>query len=298
MKYYEIVQSGIERISQIAFQTLDCITPIYDRNYLAAPISNDNYPFVVHLNHNKSFFSEMAKAFKTKGQVCKVRYINGNSGEELITNNRLSEFSYFVNTRHPLLHTTRIKPDITRDFQIIFHILDEFIPQNEGSYLAGPISTGLAFHVLQSQYNVSSLAELEQAMGKNNYLDNVRWPNVKDGDVLAEHLRSTEAQYLINTGPLFIHNWQGSDYMKMCYKILEHKVTRVYFHPDWVYSSGAVEEYIFCFEKDIALLDVQGDPITLEEARKSLARAKDKLATLNTSTNRIESLIARIENLE
>jgi hypothetical protein len=297
MQYYEIVQSGIERMNQIVFQALDCITPIYDRNYLAAPISDNNYPFVVQLNHNKNLFSEIAKALETKGQVCKARYINGNSGEELVPSHRFSEFSYFVNTRHPLLRSTYIKPDITRDFQIIFHILDEFIPQNKGSYLAGPISTGLAFHVLRSKYNVSSLAELEQAMGKNNYLDNVRWPNVKDGDVLAEHLRSTEAQYLINTGPLFIHNWQGNDYMKMCYKILEHKVTRAYFHPDWAYSSGAVEEYIFCFEKGIALLDAQGTLITLEEAWKSLTRAKDKLAALNISTNRIESQIARIENL-
>src|SRR5687767_7764920 len=101
---------------------------------------------------------------------------------------------------------------IARDIEIILQTLDSVIPDGQGSYLASPISTGYRYYKALAAHEATNLAELIAILGEEEYLRTVRWPNVEEGELLANRLRLAGVSYLINTGPIFIQGWLGRNY--------------------------------------------------------------------------------------
>lgn len=186
---------------------------------------------------------------------------------------------------------------VARDTEIIFQVLDSVVPDGEGSYLAGPISTGKRYFQALAAYKVKDFASLIRTIGEDEYLRLVRWPNVKDGEDVATRLRHAGIPYLINTGPIFIKEWNGKDYMSLCLRLIERKVKCVYFHPDWAYSIGAVQEFIFCAQRNIALFTSEGETLTLQDALTSLESVRTFLQTLFHPTDLVENQITEISSL-
>jgi Domain of unknown function (DUF4406) len=184
-----------------------------------------------------------------------------------------------------------------RDLQLILQVFDCVVPDGEGSYLAAPISTGRRYYDALAQYGAASFEELIRAMGEEKYLRDVRWPNVEDGEVIAERLRKNGVRYLINTGPLFIREWPGANYMELCFALLEKKVRDVYLHPEWAFSSGAAKEYFFCQERGMRILDTDGQAYTPARALNALGSVRQKLSELHLSTERVEKQLDRLREL-
>jgi hypothetical protein len=187
---------------------------------------------------------------------------------------------------------------VARDTDIIFQVLDSLVPDGEGSYLAAPISTGRRYFEAMAEHNAHDFASLIAAIGENEYLRSVRWPNVEEGEALATQLRRAGVPYLINTGPIFIKEWGGRDYMNLCISLIGQKVRRAYFHPEWAYSAGAVEEFIFCAQQGIPLLTSTGEPLTLTDGRTALGSVGSHLKLLSLSTDSVERQLAEMDALK
>ncbi|HEY0378518.1 MAG TPA: hypothetical protein VGC87_16510 [Pyrinomonadaceae bacterium] len=184
-----------------------------------------------------------------------------------------------------------------REVEIILQTVDSIVPDGEGSYLAGPISTGRRFFQALAGHGAKDFAGLIAAIGEGEYLRTVRWPNVRDGEELAHRLRRAGVVYLINTGPIFIRDWRTEDYMGLCFSLIERKVRRVYFHPEWAYSCGAVEEFLFCLPRGLALLTSEGASLTVNCARAALEAVRRELQSLGLPTESVEGQAARLEEI-
>jgi hypothetical protein len=185
-----------------------------------------------------------------------------------------------------------------RDLQLMLQVFDCLVPDGEGSYLASPISTGRRYYEALAAHRVESFDDLIGAIGEEKYLQQVRWPNVADGETVAERLRKDGAKYLINTGPIFIREWPGAAYMDLCFALLEKKVRVVYLHPEWAFSSGAVKEYFFCQERGMRMLDTDGQAYTPARALEALGAVRVKLKEWRLSTERVEKELARLRDIQ
>jgi len=191
-----------------------------------------------------------------------------------------------------------------REIDLALQVLNAIVPDGEGAYLAGPISTGRRYYEALAKYQVNDMDELVAKLGEEPYLHCVRWPNVEDGERRAAELRVSGVRYLINTGPIFVRGWRGRDYMEFCLKLLVKKVSSVYFHPEWVYSHGAIQEYLFCRDRDrtvvgrpIKTLDLAGSPIVEDDARRSLLAAKCHIEQLGLNTSKLEGYISQLQSM-
>jgi hypothetical protein len=167
-----------------------------------------------------------------------------------------------------------------REAALILQAYDTCIPDGEGSYLAAPISTGLRYYELLATHRLTEMSELVDRIGQEKYLQLVRWPNVQEGEEVAARLRRTGVLHLINTGPLFISGWSVSNYMELCFELIKRKVRTVYFHPDWAYSAGAVKEYLFCSQRKLNLLTIDGEPLAVDAAMSALEGVSTRLQAL------------------
>jgi hypothetical protein len=160
---------------------------------------------------------------------------------------------------------------VSREAEIVLQTLDMLVPDGQGSYLAAPISTGRRYYDALALAGATTYFELLTAIGFEQYLRTVRWPNVADGEGIAAELRRQGVPHVINTGPLMLSGWQGRDYMQLCFALIEKKVGRVYFHPEWAFSSGAAEEFVFCHKRGLPCLRVDGQALPVEEAIETVA---------------------------
>lgn len=167
-----------------------------------------------------------------------------------------------------------------RDIRLIFQVYDTTTPDRAGSYLAGPISTGRRFYQALANTGAGSFDELVAVLGGQGYWDQVRGPNVADGNRLADALRAGGVPHVVFTGAIHLDDWAGADYMTLCFRLIEAKIRRLYFHPDWAFSSGAVQEYAFAYERGYDLFRADGRPLRPDEA----------VAALEASTWEIERL--------
>lgn len=186
---------------------------------------------------------------------------------------------------------------VARDTDVIFQVLDSVVPDREGSYLAAPISTGRRFFQALATHQVQDLPGLIAVIGEDEYLRTVRWPNVTEGEAVATQLRHQGVRYLINTGPIFIREWNPRDYMNLCLKLIERKIKSAYFHPGWAYSSGAVEEFIFCAQRGINLFTSEREELTLRDAWTSLDSVRTYLQSISCPTAVVDQQLAEIDKL-
>ena len=177
---------------------------------------------------------------------------------------------------------------IPREMDIILQTLDAVIPGRDGTYLAAPISTGRRYFEALHRTGCGDFDSLVATIGIAEYLETVRWPNVRDGEFAAGELRERGVRHLINTGPIFIESWAGADYMSLCFRLLEQKVREVYFHPDWAYSAGAVKDYFFCGNRWIRRSDLNGDPLTPRRAGEDLAQVRSHLQNMGLATVKVD----------
>lgn len=184
-----------------------------------------------------------------------------------------------------------------RDIGIVLQALDLVVPDGEGSYLAGPISTGRRYHEALARSGASTYSELIAAIGVDEYLRTVRWPNVADGERIAADLRKRGVPYLINTGPLMVAGWRGSDYMDACFALIGKKVRRVYFHPEWAYSNGTASEFLFCAAHNLPCLGLDGTVLSAGEARAAMSDVCEHLRQLSVPASKFEAWLGELDSL-
>lgn len=178
--------------------------------------------------------------------------------------------------------------ELNRDVTLIHQAIAMFVHGQRCTYLSGPISTGKRYFDALANHQVRDRTELDQLLGEGWYWSHVRQPNVADGISLAHELTSSGVPRLLNTGPLFIESWRDSDYMAFCLDLLRTSVDEVYLHPGWCYSSGAVEEYAFCCNQRVPVLDHEGKIVSRDAAMDAVQSAISDLKKRSLPSGRIE----------
>jgi hypothetical protein len=124
---------------------------------------------------------------------------------------------------------------------------------------------------------------------------------VAEGERYAENLRIAGVPHVIFTGAIHIDYWTGEDYMDMCFRLIQSRVRRLYFHPDWMYSSGAVREYMFACENGYETFNTDGSPLLPQQAVAAMETSCDEIENLGLSpaaqwarTDRLRSVSTRI----
>ena len=186
---------------------------------------------------------------------------------------------------------------IKKEIAIIIQTFNAVIPDGNGAYLAAPISSGIRLFELLAKTQCRSKEELIQQVGEETYLEKVRWPNVKEGEEFANKLRSRGINILINTGHIFINNWSDSDYMDMCFNLIKNKAKKVFFHPEWIFSGGAVKEFKFCMDNNIETLNVDSTPLTKSMANSTIKNAEKRLIDLGVMSETINEYIQKCRSL-
>ncbi len=181
---------------------------------------------------------------------------------------------------------------VDRETQIVLQALDMAVPDGEGAYLSCPISTGRRYYQALAEYGAADIVGLVERIGEQAYRETVRWPNVEDAERIAAGLRRNGVAHLINTSTLLIDSWRGHHYMDLCYQIIARKVYTVYFHPEWAFSTGAVEEYLHCRAAGKLCLTVDGEPLTIDMASAALREAIEAITSMNLPTAKMESFLA------
>ncbi|MFM7167206.1 MAG: hypothetical protein ACKO3T_18355 [Planctomycetaceae bacterium] len=185
-----------------------------------------------------------------------------------------------------------------RDISLIFQVYRTTTPPAAGNYLAGPISTGRRYYLALARTRTTSLEQLIARIGQSGYWDQVRGPNVTEGELHAEKLRISGVPHVIFTGAIHIDYWSGEDYMELCFQLIETRVRRLYFHPEWMFSSGAVREYMFALEKGFETLNTDGSPLLPQQALQAMQSSCDEIENLGLSpsaqwhrTERLRSML-------
>lgn len=192
---------------------------------------------------------------------------------------------------------------VQRDIGLIFQVYQTMTPPAAGNYLAGPISTGRRYYQALARTQTHSLEQLIDRVGPIGYWDHVRGPNVSEGERYAENLRKSGLPHVIFTGAIHIDYWTGEDYMELCFQLIESRVCRLYFHPDWMFSSGAVREYMFALEKGFETLNTDGSPLHPQQAVEAMELSCAEIENLGLSpeaqwgrTDRLKALACRFSS--
>jgi hypothetical protein len=181
-----------------------------------------------------------------------------------------------------------------REIELVLQTLSLVVPDHSGTYLAGPISTGRRYYDALAETGAADLDALIAAVGERAYLEQVRWPNVRDGEELAMSLRENGVPYVVNTGPLHVRGWSGADYMVMCLRLIERKIAQVYMHPHWAYSNGAVQEFAFCQNRGITTFTAAGTPLSRDDGLREMRAARKRLEEIGVDRSWIDVRIEEV----
>lgn len=163
---------------------------------------------------------------------------------------------------------------VAREIAIVLQALDMTVPDGSGTYLAVPVSTGRRYYEALADAGEFAFDGLIRAIGKAKYLEKVLGPNVDESERIAAELRCRGVLYVINPAPLRISGWCEPDYIKLCFSIIMNKAKEVYFvHPEWAFSTGAAEEFLFCTRRGIPCQCSSGETLTLDKAHAALTKA-------------------------
>lgn len=149
-------------------------------------------------------------------------------------------------------------------------------------YLSGPITTG---------------KRLLAAIEEGRPLDTVLPENLADMRETAHRLRQQVPPIVLDPSPLTVAHWSQKHYMLLWRGLIERHAREVRFMPDWEYSRGCAEEFVFATALGIPTLDLEGSAIAPGAGNARLARAIDRLDKSIAGHERLAALASALNTL-
>ncbi|WP_162184744.1 DUF4406 domain-containing protein [Sphingomonas hengshuiensis] len=113
----------------------------------------------------------------------------------------------------------------------------------------------------------------------------------------AHRLRQQVPPIVLDPSPLVVAHWSQQQYMLLWRGLIERHAREVRFMPDWEYSRGCAEEFVFAAALGIPTLDLDGSAIAPVAGAARLARAIDRLNKSIAGHERLAALASALNAL-
>jgi hypothetical protein len=161
-------------------------------------------------------------------------------------------------------------------------------------YLSGPLNTGPRF-VDWYRHRGRSIEQSKRRYSQE-HRRSVLQPNSRDLKAVADRLRVSLREPVLEPASLKIADWSQKDYAALWARVIQRFVHHIVLMPGWEFSSGCSAEVVRGFQSGIPLTDVDGSPISFEYARERLQDSVAETArdgvplALSTSLSELLSL--------
>ncbi|MBU6383716.1 MAG: hypothetical protein KGQ49_00560 [Verrucomicrobia bacterium] len=184
------------------------------------------------------------------------------------------------------------------------------------TYVSCPITSGWRLYHYMDTYGYRTL---DEAMShKELYVQNVIAPNLEESGRVSQALAETLSGVVI--APIAFEKgfhalkmeeeavlpWGQHEFMSLWLRTIEHKVTRMVLVDGWQYSSGASEEFLwaslmqmgFLSRNQIAIVDVRGEPVTLDRGAALLYEAISDVKQRGLRTVALQDILTALIEAE
>jgi hypothetical protein len=143
-------------------------------------------------------------------------------------------------------------------------------------YVSVPITSGRRELTLMAQ--LSCTRDELRTEHRQRWLEEVVRPNESEAITYAARVRALFPQQLVvEPARLHVSAWSQADYGAFWETLIRKFALRLVATPDWAFSSGARQEVAVALEIGLPILDIQGQPLDLEDLARADADAR-KLA--------------------
>ncbi len=171
---------------------------------------------------------------------------------------------------------------LSRDAELILGAFECLVDGKRAVYIAVPITTGIRLWEVAKSHKISQLRDIGKKY-PDAFHRCVLKPNLKDAKRISEQVRKKNV-LAIDPSRLMINEWSQDDYAQLWKSVLKSRVDRVALSPNWVYSLGCLEEYLTAFKSGLAITNLAGKKVTLDDAKLEIEQAliKGKAWGINT----------------
>lgn len=184
------------------------------------------------------------------------------------------------------------------------------IQSPEVIYVSCPITSGNRLYAYMDAQGFSSYEEAKR--DGEAFFQHVILPNIQESE-RASLLLAHQSSGVVISPTAFEKRFQGKEdrweqdeFMSMWISMIHAKVTQIVLLNGWEYSSGASEEYLtavlmqmgFTERSNIAILDAQGQSISLDQGIELLYRALVDLEERKLASKKLAELLASLFEAE
>ncbi|MDD2466188.1 MAG: DUF4406 domain-containing protein [Desulfobulbus sp.] len=166
------------------------------------------------------------------------------------------------------------------------------IGSGKSIYLSTPMTNGP--RLVQWMLKAGIVAPVPKEF-LNLFREEVFIPNCMDGNIIAEKIRSTSGEIVIDPTRFDAEGWTQEEYLTLWCKVIELHCKEVCFNTGWEYSNGCVREYVTAIQSGIPVNDCSRKPIDAKKAIKMVARAIFDLEKVRLSTDKLREHVQQIQ---
>jgi hypothetical protein len=140
-------------------------------------------------------------------------------------------------------------------------------------YCSSELTTGLRLYSAVCEHGCKDRYELKDKLGNEWLQNNIFQPNAAAANALAATIQKQRGRATISPACLFVPEWGQHDYLTFWESIITNQISEVWFNSAWEYSNGCTFEYMAAVKAKLPTLDVEGNPLEIEEAVQMMGQA-------------------------
>jgi hypothetical protein len=174
-------------------------------------------------------------------------------------------------------------PDAAAHQDLIFQAWRCLLGEGRAIYVSGPITTGLRW-----------VEAVEAGRGETDRAA-VLAANREALIAAAARLRVETGRTVIEPASLSVRGWSQADYLELWTNLIERHVGEMRLLPDWPFSIGCVTEFVRASRHQVAIVTLEGAPVSRADGIGRLEVAEAALTTKVSACPALHPLLAAIK---
>lgn len=123
-------------------------------------------------------------------------------------------------------------------------------------------------------------------------------PNCEEGRKIAENIRDSRSDLVLDPSCFDIEGWSQEDYLELWCNVIIRYAKEVQFNTGWQYSNGCVTEFLTAKQHSIPTFDLDGQYIQTKQAIQNVQGALSELADLGIDVSKIQTSYQKLQQHE